>query len=121
MPYSYYPQKLAALVRAYRDREKLTLRDLAARTNISPATLSRIENQKEGKFVPDSYNLAILANVCEFRIEEIFLGEDHAGKAQISDISTQLRASKQVSNATLQALEAVIRAVRLDLASNNAR
>src|SRR5438105_4227503 len=102
------------MVRAYRNKEGLSLRDLAARTQISAATLSRIENAKEGKFMPDTNTLITLANICVFPLEEIFQGEDDAGKSQIHDISTQLRASGRVSSATLQALEAVIRAVRLD-------
>jgi transcriptional regulator with XRE-family HTH domain len=120
MTYGYYPEKLAKSVRAYRDSAGLTLRALAAQTQISPATLSRIENEKEGKFVPDTFTLITLANTCGFRLEDIFQGEDEAGKAQIQKISTQLRASKQVSSSTLQALEAVIRAVQQDRLPNQA-
>ncbi len=111
MTYIYRRKRLAELVREFRNREGLTLRDLQQLTGLSPATLSRIENA-ETKAGPDTPNLLALMDVCGIPLDEIIQSDDDAGTAQLHEISTQLRASRELSPATLQALEAVIRAVR---------
>ena len=117
MSYSYHPEILAAQVRAYRDREKLSLRDLAERAQVSTATLSRIENQV-AKLGPDTETLVRVANACGIHLEEILQSDNSEEQSHIQDISTQLRASKQVSSATMQALEAMVRAIRLQSLSD---
>ena len=46
-------------------------------------------------------------------MDDIFYSDDEEGNDHIQDISTQMRASKQVSTATMQAIEAIIRAVQV--------
>jgi transcriptional regulator with XRE-family HTH domain len=111
MNYSYHPHVLAEKVRSYRQREGMTLRDLEEVTQLSRTTLSRIENA-DAKAAPDTQTLIMLLNACNILLEEIIQSDDEAGKAQLNDISTQLRASRQLSQTAMEALEAVIRAVR---------
>jgi transcriptional regulator with XRE-family HTH domain len=114
--YGFSSINFGALIREYRNKEGLSLGDLAERTQLSKATLSRIENGREGKFIPDTLTILMLAKICELKLEDIFQSDD-AGKTHLHDISVQLRASKEISPAAMDALEAVIRAVRLEIAT----
>ncbi|MEP7287814.1 MAG: helix-turn-helix transcriptional regulator [Chloroflexota bacterium] len=117
MATKFSAQKLAELVRGYRDKNMVTLRKLADLTETSTATLSRIEH-KTVKTAPDTQTLLRLMDICGFTLEDIFQSDDDAGNSQIHDISTQLHASKHISAETMQALEAVIRAVRLQFSAD---
>ncbi len=103
--------KLGSLMRAYRDREGLSLRELAVLADVSHATLSRLENGNY-KSNADFDNLIRVINACRIDLMEIFYSGDDDEAENLYNISTQLRASKKMSSATLQALEAVIRALQ---------
>jgi len=118
MAYTFNAQRLADLVRACRDREGIDQRTLAARAQSSASTISRIENRTE-KLSPDLDTVMRVINACGIRLEEFIDADDESGKAQIQDISTQLRASSELSAATRQALAAIIQAVRIQLSDQN--
>jgi transcriptional regulator with XRE-family HTH domain len=116
---SFDSQRLAELVRNYRDREGLSLREMGEITELGFSTISRIENQ-DAKKTPDMDTIIRLINLCNFKLEEILPSDTPEDKARVEGLSTQLRASKEISRATLEALEAVIREVRIQTTAQEA-
>lgn len=116
---SYSQERLARYVREYRDKEGLSQRALAARCNGMPSlsTISRIENMQAKSF-PGMDTLVRLLNVIDITLDQIINADTPEEKAQIDDISAQLRASKTVSPETLQALAAIIQAVQTQTVSS---
>ncbi len=115
LKYTFNEERLAQRIRKFRDEAGLSQRALAdlCSGNISAATISRIEN-KQAKSYSDLQTLLPILGACGIDIKEIIESQDSDGKAQIDNISAQLRVSKNVSTATLQALETIIRAVQAE-------
>ncbi|MCC7206029.1 MAG: XRE family transcriptional regulator [Anaerolineae bacterium] len=100
--YTFKLHELAADVRAKRGER--SLRDVAEETQISIATLSRVEN---AKMPPDFHNFGILCHWLDRRPQDYFeldlrMGDD--------PIVAQLRAAQEISVETAGAFAEVIRA-----------
>ena len=106
--------ELGHYLRKKRERDGLSLRDAARETNISAATLSRIENQNG---IPESENLARLAEWLNIPLERIMGGTSPSanqvvlrkGESTPDVVEVHLRADKNLTPETAKALSEMFR------------
>lgn len=99
-------EKFARMVREKRGER--TIREVAVETEISPSTLSRVENRK----TPDRHNFMLLCLWLDVSPAEFFLSVDSELKDEgEGDLTTLLRAAKHLSPETTSALMEAIRVV----------
>ncbi|MBC8137174.1 MAG: helix-turn-helix transcriptional regulator [Fibrella sp.] len=99
-------ERLATMVRAKRGNRNL--RDTATEIgNLSPSTLSRVENAK----TPDMETFLLLCDWLEVAPAELFSQEGETPKKSSGDqITLQLRADKNLDPATANVLAALVTA-----------
>lgn len=122
--------ELAEYVRKKREEEKLSVRQLAEITHISPSTLSRIEN---GVCTPDSDTLAKLTNWLGIPVDSLMRGEllpqiQAQDKNQVESVSygsmpdfveAHLRADPNLKEDTAKALSELFRVAYNQFASSD--
>lgn len=119
--------ELGEYIKRKRQDEKLSLRQVATVTKVSPATLSRIEN---GIGVPDSATLARLASWLGIPLDRLMKGSLMTGGAEGSEpiiyypsestpdiIEAHLRADPNLKPETAKALAELFRVAYLQFAS----
>jgi transcriptional regulator with XRE-family HTH domain len=106
--------ELGHYLRRKRERDGLSLRDAARETNVSAATLSRIENESG---IPDSATLARLAQWLNIPLERIIGGSSPSsnqvivrkGESTPDVVEVHLRADKNLTPETAKALSEMFR------------
>src|SRR5437667_11552497 len=101
-------QELGHYLRRKRERDGLSLRDAARETNVSAATLSRIENESG---IPDSATLARLAQWLNIPLERIIGGSNPSsnqvvlrkGESTHDVVEVHLRSDKNLTPETANA------------------
>ena len=104
-------QALVAALDSKRRAKNLSWRQLAKKTDVSQSTLTRMQQGKR----PDVDTFASLVRWLGMPAEDFLVSEAHKGKKAsgshpVAVLSAHLRAKKEMSDETLQAVEALIQA-----------
>jgi transcriptional regulator with XRE-family HTH domain len=84
-----------------RRRQRLSLREVAERTELSAATLSRFEKEKS---TPDLPTLSKLADWLELDRADVFNAPDQEAQDTPAKVKAHLRADKNLDRETAEAL-----------------
>lgn len=107
---------LGGYIRSQRQLAQLSLRELAARTNISNAYLSQVER---GLHEPSVRVITSIADALQLSAEALLsqagiLGKDKPAPGDVPDTESAIRADERLTDAQKQALLAVYRSYAAD-------